>query len=151
MPETVSPSVGYKDEFHLYDGTALYKLRGVTGFDVPTGGTREQVDVTDLDAEDWRRQFISTFYEAEDITVSLNYRPLSDTDTKLSEARDADDVRAFLAVLAVQGIRVAQVGGTCRCTGYGPDRISVGDVKTATASFRIVSVDTLETYEEPTP
>lgn len=149
MAETTGPSLGYKDEFWLDDGTSLYKLRGVTEFDVPTRGTREQVEVTDLDATDWRRDYISGFYEDQDITVTLNYRPLTDTDTKLSAARDANDVRDFQANIAVQGVLTATVTGTCRCTGYGPDRIAVGEKKTATATFRIVSVDDIVAYEAP--
>lgn len=148
MAEDVSPSIGYKDEFHLYDGAteALYKLRGVLGFDMPVGGSREQIDVTDLDAPDWRRQYISGFYEDSDFEVELNYRPLSDTDVLLTDARDTGDVRAFMAVFAVQGTPTAQVTGTARCTGYAPERVQVGDVKTATATFRVVSVDGIEPY-----
>lgn len=149
MPETVAPSLGYKDEFHLYNGTALYKLRGVKEFDMPVGGAREQIEVTDLDADDWRRQYISGFYEDVDFEVVLNARPLSTTDELLTEARDDGDVRAFRAVLAIDGAPVAQVDGTARCTNYTYGRISVGDVKEATATFRVVSVDTIEAYTAP--
>jgi hypothetical protein len=149
MAEDVSPSIGYKDEFWLEDASALKKLIGVTGFDVPVGGTREQIEVTDLDADDWRRQYISGFYEDSDFTVTLNARPLSDTDVLLTEARDADDVRDFKAVLAVQGVLTAQVTGTARCIGYNYDRVEVGGVKTATATFRVVSITSLAAYEAP--
>lgn len=147
MPELVSPSLGYKDEFHLYNGTLLYKLRGVKEFDVPTGGSREQVEVTDLDAPDWRRQYINGFYEDSDFEVALNYRPLSDTDTLLATARDEGDARAFKVVLAEDGVPVAQITGTARCTGYAPGRVAVGDVKEATATFRVVSIDDVEEYD----
>ena len=144
--ETQTPSLGYKDQFHLHNGTVLYKLRGVTGFDVPTGGSREQVEVTDLDAEDWRRAYISGFYEDVDFEVTLNARFLSDTDILLTDANGEGDARPFKAVLAQQGVLVAQVEGTCRCTGYVYDRVAVGEVKTATATFRAVSVDAVATY-----
>lgn len=146
MAETQSPSVGYKDQFHLWNGTALYKLRGVKEFDFPQGGAREQEEVTDLDAPDWRRQFVSTFYEDADFEVLLNARPLSDTDVLLADARDDGDVRAFKAVLAENGVLVAQVTGTCRCIGYNFDRVVVGAVKEATATFRVVSVTALAAY-----
>lgn len=146
MAETQSPSVGYKDEFHLHNGTALYKLRGVKEFDWPEGGVREQEEVTDLDATDWRRQYISTFYEDADFEVLLNYRPLSDTDVLLRDARDDGDTRAFKAVVAIDGTPAAQVEGTCRCLGYTPGRIAVGTVKDATATFRVVSIDAMEAY-----
>lgn len=151
MAEDVSPSIGYKDEFWLHNGTALYKLRGVKEFDMPVGGSREQIDVTDLDADDWRRQYISGFYEDVDFEVVLNARPLSTTDVLLTDARDDGDTRAFKAVIAVDGDPVAQVNGTAKCTGYTYGRITVGDVKEATATLRIVSVDSIEAYSTPTP
>jgi hypothetical protein len=154
MAEDVSPSIGYKDEFWLDNGTELQKLYGLTEFDMPVGGTREQIDVTDLDAPDWRRQYISGFYDDADFTLSLNYRPGSDTDILLTEARTDGDVRDFRAIVAVQGEPTQEVTGTVRVTGYGPDRISVGSVKTATAQIRVVSVSDPEDYvapETPTP
>ncbi len=148
MAEDVSPSIGYHDEFWLYDDVTagLYKLVGVKEFDMPVGGTREQVEVTDLDATDWRRQYISAFYEDVDFEVLLNARPLSDTDVLLTAARDANDERAFKAVIAVNGSPVAQVEGTAKCTGYTFGRIAVGDVKEATATFRLVTVNSITEY-----
>jgi len=148
MAEDVSPSLGYKDEFWLYDSdaSALYKLRGVKEFDFPVGGQREQVEVTDLDADDWRREYISGFYEDVDFEVLLNARPLSDTDVLLTDARDEGDERDFKAVIAVNGTPVAEVNGTAKCTGYSYGRITVGGLKEATATFRLVSVGSIEAY-----
>jgi len=145
--ETVAESIGYKDEFHLHNGSALYKLRGVKEFDVPFGGTREQIEVTDLDADDYRRKYISGFYEDADFEVALNARLLSTTDVLLTAARDVGDDRAFKAVLAVDGVPIAQVTGTAKCTAYTYGRVAVGAVKEATATFRVVTVDTVEAYE----
>lgn len=138
--------IGYKDEFWLHNGTALTKLVGVKEFDTPVGGVREQIDVTDLDAPNWRRQYISGFYEDSDFEVLLNADFLSATDTLLTEARDDGDTRAFKAVFAENGTPAAQVTGTAKCTGYSYGRIVVGGVKEATATFRVVSVDTIEAY-----
>lgn len=149
MAEDVTPSIGYKDEFWLHNGSSLYKLVGVTAFDEPEGGLREEVDVTDLDAEDWRRQYESGFYEDTEFQVILNYRPLSDTDTLLRDARDEGDVRAFKAVIAVQGEPTAQVTGTCKCRGYSGGRVAVGEKKEATATFRVVSVESFAAYVAP--
>lgn len=143
------PDIGYKDEFWLHNGTALTKLVGVKEFDTPVGGQREQVEVTDLDAPDYRRQYINGFYEDSDFEVLLNAEFLSATDTLLTEARDDGDVRAFKAVFAENGAPTAQVEGTAKCTGYSYGRIAVGDVKEATATFRVVSVDAIEAYVPP--
>jgi hypothetical protein len=147
--EAVNPSVGYKDQFHLHDGQQLYKLRGVKEFDMPDGGQREQIEVTDLDADDWRRQYISGFYEDSDFEVLLNARPLSTTDVLLTDAREDNNVRAFKAVITVDAVPVAQVEGTARCTGYSYGRIVVGGLKEATATFRVVSIESVTAYEDP--
>src|SRR3546814_4263730 len=130
MAETAEASLGYFGEFHLSsDATAgnLYELVQVKEFDVPTGGTREQVEATHLKSPDWRREYLSSFYEDSDFEVLLNFRPLSDTDVMLEGALKAADVRAFKAVLPENGEPVAQIEGTCKCTGYSRgDRKSTG-------------------------
>lgn len=147
MAEDVSPSLGHKDEFWLYDSdaSALYKLVGVKEFDIPTGGQREQVETTDLD-HDWRRQYESAFYEDVDFEVLLNARFLSDTDALLTDARDEGDDRAFRAVIAIDGSPAAEVNGTAKCIGYSYSRVTPGGLKEATATFRVVSVDSIEAY-----
>src|SRR3546814_12475974 len=77
MAETAEASLGYFGEFHLSsDATAgnLYELVQVKEFDVPTGGTREQVEATHLKSPDWRREYLSSFYEDSDFEVLLNFR-----------------------------------------------------------------------------
>jgi hypothetical protein len=151
MPdETAGPTIGYKDQFHLHDGQALYRLRGLKEFDMPVGGAREQIEVTDLDADDYRRQYISGFYEDADFELALNARPLTTTDVLLTDARDVGDNRPFKAVLAHDGELLAQITGVARCTGYTYGRIAVGEVKEATATFRVVSVGSIEAYEAAT-
>lgn len=141
--------IGYKDEFWLGNPSTLTKLVGVKEFDTPVGGVREQIDVTTLDASNWRREYISGFYEDSDFEVLLNADFLSATDTLLADARDDGDTRPFKAVFAENGTPVAQVTGTAKCTGYSYGRIVVGGVKEATATFRVVSVDAIEAYEAP--
>src|SRR3546814_14327268 len=71
-----------------------------------------------LKSPDWGREYLSSFYEDIDFEVLLNFRPLSDTDVMLEGALKAADVRAFKAVLPENGEPVAQIEGTCKCTGY---------------------------------
>ncbi len=146
MAETQSPSVGYKDEFHLYNGTTLYKLRGVKELDWPQAGQREQEEVTDLDAPDWTRQYVSTFKEDQDFEVLMNWRPQSTTDLLCKAAVDAGDIREFKTVVAIDGVPAAQVRGTCRAIGYAPGRISVGSVKEASLTYRVVAITAYEVY-----
>lgn len=146
MSETQEASLGYFGEFWLHDGTALYELVQVKEFDVPSSGTREQVESTHLKSQDWRREYLSGFYEDSDFEVLLNFRPLSTTDTLLEAALKAADVRAFKAVLPENGEPVAQIEGTAKCTGYSRGRVTPDGVMEATATFRIVTVDDIEAY-----
>jgi hypothetical protein len=146
MAETQKATVGYKGQFHLHNGTTLYKLNEVKNFGVPSGGTREQVESTHLETEGWRRSYLSTFYEDSDFTVLTNARPMSTTDTLQEAALKAGDVRAFKAVLPENGVPVAQIEGTCKCIGYDRGEVSIDGVMEATATFRVVTIDDIEAY-----
>jgi hypothetical protein len=146
MAETQAATVGYMGQFHLHNGTALYKLRKVTGFDIPTPGTREEEEVTDLESPGWRREYVSTFYEDSEFTVSLNTRLLSDTDVLVADALSDGDVRAFKAVIPENGVPVAQVTGTCKCTGYERGRVEPDSPIEATVTFRVVTIDAVAAY-----
>jgi hypothetical protein len=146
MAETAEATVGYMGEFHLHDGSTLYELVEVKSFAIPTTGAREQVETTHLKSPDWRREYVSTFYEDSDFDVVLNSRVLSDTDTLLADALADGDVRAFKAVIPENGVPVAQIEGTCRCVNYNRGEVAPGDVIEATATFRIVTIDAVEAY-----
>lgn len=151
MPETQSATLGYMGEFHLYDGTELYELVEVKSFQIPSSGTREQVESTHLKSPGWRREYLSGFYEDSDFEVTLNSRVLSDTDALLEEALGTGDVRAFKAVIPENGEPEAQIEGTCKCIGFTRGEIVADGVIEATATFRIVTVDAAEAYVAPAP
>lgn len=146
MAETQSATLGYKGQFHLHNGTVLYKLLEVKEFDVPSDGAREQVEKTHLDSPNYRREYLSSFYEDSDFEVLLNCRPLSDTDVLLADALGDGDVRAFKAVIPENGVLTSQVTGTCRCTGYSRGRVTAEGVLEATATFRVVTITAIAAY-----
>jgi hypothetical protein len=146
MAETQDATLGYMGEYHLHNGTTLYELRQVKEFDVPGAGPREQVEATHLKSPDWRREYVSGFYEDTDFEVMLNCRELSDTDALLEAALAAGDTRAFKAVLPANGAPAAQITGTCRCTGYDRGRVISDGVREATATFRVVTVAAIAPY-----
>jgi hypothetical protein len=148
MAETQDASVGYMGEFWLHNGSTLYELRNVLEFDVPDEGAREQVDKTTLKSPNWRRQYLSTFYEDSDFEVALQYRPLSDTDVLIQAAIADDGARAFKAVIPENGEPAAQVEGTARAIGRTKPRVVGPDVMQTTVTFRVVTVDAAEAYVE---
>lgn len=48
MAETQLASVGYMGAVFLHNGTTLFELKQVKGFDIPNLGEREQVETTHL-------------------------------------------------------------------------------------------------------
>lgn len=146
MAETQEATLGYLGQFHLHNGTSLYKLVQVKEFDIPGDGSREQVETTHLESPGWRRDYTSGFYEDSDFEVLLNSRPMSDTDVLLADALADGDVRAFKAVIPELGVLDSQVTGTCRCTGYTRGRVTADGVLEATATFRVVGAVAIAAY-----
>lgn len=146
MAETQDASVGYMGSAFLHNGTTLYELVQVKGFDIPTVGEREQVETTHLKSPNWRREYVSTFYEDSDFNVMLNFRPLSDTDVLLADALADGDTRAMKIVIPENGVPVAQIELTARCINYTRGEVAPNDVMESTATFRVVTIDAIEAY-----
>ncbi|GLV22008.1 hypothetical protein TomMM35A_18610 [Sphingobium sp. TomMM35A] len=151
MAETQEATVGYMGEVWLYNGTALYELNQVKSFQIPGGGERDQVETTHLKSPGWRREYVSTFYADSDFEVTLNSRPLSTTDTLLEAARAANDTREMLVVLPENGEPVAQISLTAKCINYDRGEVTPDGLMEATATFRVVTIEAIEAYVEPTP
>jgi hypothetical protein len=144
MAETAEATLGYMGEMHLHNGTSLYELVQVKEFDIPGGGTREQIETTHLKSPGWRREYVNGFYEDSEFEVLLNSRILSDTDVLLADALADGDTRAFMVVIPENGVPAAQIEGTAKCIGYNRGRVTAGDVLEATATFRVVTIDAAE-------
>lgn len=144
MAETQESTLGDAGQFWLHDGSALYQLNQVKGFDVPEPGMREQVEDTHLQSGD-RRSYKDSFYEDEEFTVTLNCRIGSTTDTVIAAARAARTARPFKAVLPENGVLTTQMEGTVKVLRYNRGRIEAGVLLEATVTLQIV------TLGEPVP
>ena len=140
MAETQKATLGYGAEFHLHNGTILYECVQVKEFDIPTPGSREQVENTHLKSAGWRRTYVSGFYEDSEFEVMLNSRLRSDTDVLLADALADGDARAFKVVIPEDGVAVTKIEGTCVCIGYTQGRVSPDGVLEASATFRVVTL-----------
>jgi hypothetical protein len=145
MAETQEASVGYYGEVWLHDGSGLYELRQVKSFTLPTY-ERERVETTHLKSPNWRRTHTSTFYADSEFTATLNFRPLSTTDTVLRAALDAGDTRAMKLVIPENGEAAAQVELTAKVSGYEPGEITPDGLMEATVTFLVQTIDALEAY-----
>lgn len=146
MAETQVATHGYMGEAWLHNGTQLYELRQVKGFPIPNAGERDQVETTHLKSPNWRRQYIDGFYADSDFDITLNSRPLSDTDALLATAHSDGATRAMKLVIPEAGVPAAQVELTVKCMNYARGEVSADGVMEATATFRVVTIDALEAY-----
>lgn len=146
MADTQDATLGYGGAFLLHNGTALYELKQVKEFDIPMPGAREQVETTHLKSANWRREYLSSFYEDSEFEVMLNSRVGSDTDVLLADALGDGDVRAFKAVIPDDGVAAMQITGTCTCTNYARGRVTADGVIEASATFRVVTIDAAAAY-----
>lgn len=145
MAETQDASVGYMGEVHLHNGSILYELIQVKSFTLPSY-ERDREETTHLKSPNWRREYVSTFFADSEFTVTLNFRPLSDTDMLLRDANADGDTRAMKLVIPENGEPVAQIELTAKCVSYEPGEIVGDGVMEATATFLVVTVDEIEAY-----
>lgn len=145
MAETQDASVGYMGEVWLHNGTTLYELVQVKSFQ-PGTAERERVDASHLKTPNWRRQQISTWYGVETLTVTLNYRPLSDTQTLLEDALNDADERVALVVYPENGVPVAQRDYTLTLISLQEPEVAVDQVMEVVAVFEVASKGALEAY-----
>lgn len=148
MPETQNASIGYNGEFWFHDGGALYEAHHVKSFTLPDD-TMERVDATHLKSPGRRRQFVDGLYENSEIQVVLNFRPLSDTDTKLRAWKASSASRAVMMVIPENGIPVAQSEFTARMTGYDRGEVTADGLMEVTITLEVTSDEEFAAYVEP--
>lgn len=140
MAEAQDATLGYGGTFSLHNGTTLYELVEVKRFQLPSPGTREQIETTHLKSAGWRREYVSGFYEDSDFEVVLNTRLRSDTDVLLADALSDGDTRAFEAGIPENGDVNTTIAGTCKVIGYERGEVSPDEVIESTVTIRVVTI-----------
>lgn len=145
--ETQEASTGWNGEAWMHDGTSLYELVQVKSFTLPNDES-ERVETTHLKSPNRRRQYTPGMSEGGEITIVLNFRPLSDTDIKLRAAKAAADSRDWELHIPELGDVVAVSSFMGTVTGYDRGEITADGVMEATVT---VTVDSEETFAAPAP
>lgn len=140
MAETQDATIGYGGTFSLHNGSTLYELVEVKRFQIPSPGTREQVETTHLKSPGYRREYVSGFYEDTDFEVVLNTRLRSDTDVLIAAALAAGDARAFEAGIPENGAVGTIITGTAKVIAYERGEVSPEDVIESTVTLRVVTI-----------
>lgn len=146
MSETQEPSIGWGGEVYLSTDDSpgnLQELVQVVSFQLPNDEV-DEVEVTHLKSPDRRKEFIAGLIDGGEVQVVLNYRPGSDTDTLIRDAKAAHDTRAIRFVIPENGIAAVQIDTFAWIKGYDRGEVSAGEKMEATVTFRITGSETQE-------
>lgn len=148
MAETQKASIGWGGEVHLStDDTDanLEELVQVVSFGLPTNET-ERVETTHLKSPNRRREYTAGLVDGGEVTVTLNFRPGSDTDQLIEEAQVAGDIRAVRFVVPELGTPAWQYDTTAIVIGYDRGEVSAGEKMEATVTLAISGDVTSDAY-----
>jgi hypothetical protein len=130
-------SIGYGSSFWLHDGTALFQLVEVTEIGIPEI-TTDTVEATHLLSPNRTKEFIKGLSDGGEFPVTMNLVKGSATDTKCQAARADPIGRQFKIVFSdAGGLPDWDVSGFGLVTGYVPNALTPGDVKTATLTIKV--------------
>lgn len=141
MAETQEASVGWGGEFHFNDGTSLYEAVQVVSFTLPNP-EYEEVESTHLKSANRWREFIDSLVTGGDVQVVLNYRPGSDTDTKLRAWLVARAERDIKFVIPESGVAAVDIETTGKLNQLDRGEVAADGKMEVTATIRIVSPET---------
>lgn len=143
MAEDVKASTGAKSQFFLNDGSQLYQLKEVKSISAPNFSV-EEIETTHLESD--AKEFAPGDVDFGEFEVVMNYRPGSDTDTKIEEAVAAQAERAFKINVAVRGVLTRTLAGNAIVVGYDRGEITRGGVMEATLRLRATGYVTSAAY-----
>lgn len=139
MAETQEPSIGWGGAFELStDETEgnLVELVQVVSFDLPQVEV-DQVETTHLKSEDRYKEYVDGLADGGTASITLNFRPGSDTDEMIDDWEEARGRRLVRFTVPLQG--VATKTYTCLATfaGYSRGTVSAGEKMEAVLSVKL--------------
>lgn len=143
MAEDTKASTGAKSQFWLHDGSALYQLRQVKNFKIPSPEL-EELECTHLDSD--AKEYAPGDTDFGEFDVVLNFRPGSDTDTKLEAALAAQTERAFAAHVAVRKVLTRSYTGNCLVKKIDRGEVNRQGIMEATVTCRATGTVTSAPY-----
>lgn len=143
MSEDTKASTGAKSQFWLHDGSALYQMRQVKNFQIPSP-EYEELESTHLDSD--AKEYVPGDTDFGEFNVVMNFRPGSDTDTKLEAALAAQEERAFAAHVAVRKVLTRSYTGNCLVKKIDRGEVNRSGVMEVTVTCRSTGAVTSAAY-----
>lgn len=151
MAETQEASIGWGGEVWLSsDGTVgnLDELVQVVSFGLPSNST-DRVETTHLKSPGRRREYTSGLIDGGEVTVTLNFRPGSDTDVALAAALAEGDERAVRFNVPHLGVPAWSYTTTAIITGYDGGEVTADGKMEAEVTMAITGAVTSAAYVAP--
>lgn len=142
MADTQLAGTGHRGQFWLStDETTgnLVRMNQVVSFGIPKK-LRDFIETTHLDSD--AKEYAPTLPDSDEIEVTLNYRPGSDTDNALSAAADDPDPRMIRLMVPIRGVLKKQYDFLGYITYTPSDDVNVGDKMESTVSLRVTGAVT---------
>lgn len=139
MAETQEASIGWGGEvFISTDATIanLEELVQVVSFGLPSNET-DRVETTHLKSPNRRREYTSGLVDGGEVSVTLNFRPGSDTDLLLTAAQLEGDERAVRFNVPHLGVPAWSYMTTAIVTGYDAGEVTADGKMEATVTLAI--------------
>ena len=151
MAETAEASIGWGGEVWL--GTtalaaSLVELVQVVSFGLPSDAS-ERVETTHLKSPNRRREYTSGLVDGGEVTVTLNFRPGSDTDQAIEDAQVAGDERAVRFNVPQLGVPAWTYDTTAIVLGYDRGEVAADGKMEATMTLAVSGAITSAAYVAP--
>lgn len=146
MADNQLAGTGHRGQFWLStDETraAAVRMNQVTGFGIPKT-LRDFVETTHLDSD--AKEYAPTLPDSDEIEITLNYRPGSDTDTALQAASEDADPRMIILAVPIRGVLTREFSFLGYVTYTPSDDVNVEDVMESTVTVRITGAVTAAAY-----
>jgi hypothetical protein len=146
MADTQLAGTGHRGQFWLStDDTEgnLVRMNEVKSFSIPQK-LRDFVETTHLDSD--AKEYAPTLPDSDEIEVTLNYRPGSDTDVALAAAADDADPRMIRLIVPIRGVLTRQFSFLGYITYRPVEDVTVDDVMESTATLKVTGDVTAEAY-----
>ncbi len=151
MADNQEASVGWNGEVWMgTDDTVgtLAELVQVVSFGLPVDN-QERVETTHLKSANRRREYTGGLIDGGEVDVVLNFRPGSDTDTKIETAFAAGTERSFRFNVPIAGTLTRSYTCVGIVTGYDRGNIESGSKMEATMTVALSGAVTAAAYTPP--
>lgn len=144
MADNQLAGTGHRGQFWLStDDTVgnLVRMNQVKGFGLPKT-LRDFVETTHLDSD--AKEYAPTLPDTDEIEVTLNYRPGSDTDLELADAAVDPDPRKIRLIVPIRGVLTRQFTFSGYVTYDPSGDVNVSDVMESTVTIRVTGAITVD-------